>query len=175
MSKVGVSLSNSFSLEPLPWKSLWKRSVLKINVRSRLNCVLQFVNIQFCLRISDHVMFSQRADSSKYCPIHVHMYAKLIAKGNSQHCWMLHVVSFCTPCSILLDVVAFRWAKFETCQTFNTVQTGATLVGVVASVCKKVHSRELFLSNVFLSTCISMHNLQKDKRQIPRRTSRGLL
>ena len=26
--------------------------------------------------------------------------------NNSQHCWMLHVASVCTPCCILLDVVA---------------------------------------------------------------------
>ena len=25
--------------------------------------------------------------------------------NNSQHCWMLHVASVCTPCCILLDVV----------------------------------------------------------------------
>ena len=25
--------------------------------------------------------------------------------NNSQHCWMLHVVSICTPCCMLLDVV----------------------------------------------------------------------
>ena len=26
--------------------------------------------------------------------------------NNSQHCWMLHVASVCTPCCMLLDVVA---------------------------------------------------------------------
>ena len=25
--------------------------------------------------------------------------------NNSQHCWMLHVASVCTPCCMLLDVV----------------------------------------------------------------------
>ena len=95
--------------------------------------------------------------------------------NNSQHCWMLHVGSVCTTCCILLDVVACCCAKFEIGQTFSTVQTGATLLGVVASVCRKLYSRELFLSNVFLSMCICIHNLKTDKRQIPRRTSRGLL
>ena len=95
--------------------------------------------------------------------------------NNSLHCWMLHVGSVCAPCCILLDVVACCCAKFKTCQTFSTVQTGATLLGDVASVCTQPYSRELFLSNVFLSMCICMHNLWKDKRQIPRRTSRGLL
>ena len=31
--------------------------------------------------------------------------ATLLA-SNSQHCWMLHVASVCTPCCMLLDVVA---------------------------------------------------------------------
>jgi len=38
--------------------------------------------------------------------------------NNSQHCWMLHVASVCTPCCMLLDVVACCCAKFETGQTF---------------------------------------------------------
>ena len=44
--------------------------------------------------------------------------ATLLA-DNSQHCWMLHVASVCTPCCMLLDVVAFCRAKFETIQTFQ--------------------------------------------------------
>ena len=39
--------------------------------------------------------------------------------NNSQHCWMLHVASVCTPCCMLLDVVACYCAKFETGQTFQ--------------------------------------------------------
>ena len=39
--------------------------------------------------------------------------------NNSQHCWMLHVASVCTPCCMLLDVVACCCAKFETSQTFH--------------------------------------------------------
>ena len=39
--------------------------------------------------------------------------------NNSQHCWMLHVASVCTPCYMLLDVVACSGAKFETSQTFQ--------------------------------------------------------
>ena len=44
--------------------------------------------------------------------------ATLLA-NNSQHCWMLHVASVCTPCCMLLDVVACCCAKFETGQTFQ--------------------------------------------------------
>ena len=44
--------------------------------------------------------------------------ATLLA-NNSQHCWMLHVASVCTPCCMLLDVVACCCAKFETSQTFH--------------------------------------------------------
>ena len=43
--------------------------------------------------------------------------ATLLA-NNSQHCWMLPVASVCTPCCMLLDVVACCCAKFETSQTF---------------------------------------------------------
>ena len=32
---------------------------------------------------------------------------------------MLHVASVCTPCCMLLDVVACCWAKFKTGQTFQ--------------------------------------------------------
>ena len=48
--------------------------------------------------------------------------------NNSQHCWMLHVVSVCTPCCMLLDVVSCCCAKFETGQTFSPVQTDGTLL-----------------------------------------------
>ena len=44
--------------------------------------------------------------------------ATLLA-SNSQHCWMLHVASVCTPYCMLLDVVACCCAKFETGQTFQ--------------------------------------------------------
>ena len=37
----------------------------------------------------------------------------------TQHCWMLHVASVCTPCCMFLDVVACCCAKFETGQTFQ--------------------------------------------------------
>ena len=43
--------------------------------------------------------------------------------NNSQHCWMLHVASVCTPCCMLLDVVACCCAKFETGQTFQQLPT----------------------------------------------------
>ena len=48
--------------------------------------------------------------------------------NNSQHCWMLHVGSVCTPWCMLLNVVACCCTKFETDQTFSPVQTDATLL-----------------------------------------------
>ena len=42
-----------------------------------------------------------------------------LLSNNSQHCCMLHVVFVCTPCCMLLDVVASCCAKFETGQTFQ--------------------------------------------------------
>ena len=49
--------------------------------------------------------------------------AKLLA-NNSQHCWISHVESVCTP--TLLHVVGSCCTKFETGQTFIDVQTDAT-------------------------------------------------
>ena len=60
--------------------------------------------------------------------------ATLLA-NNSQHCWMLHVASVCTPCCMLLDVVACCCAKFETGQTFSPVQTDATLLAYNSQHC----------------------------------------
>ena len=60
--------------------------------------------------------------------------ATLLA-NNSQHCCMLHVASVCTPCCMLLDVVACCCAKFETGQTFSPVQTDATLLPYNAQHC----------------------------------------
>ena len=55
------------------------------------------------------------------------MDATLLA-NNSQHCWMLHVVSVCTPCCILLDVVACCYAKSETGQTFQPTTPNISFV-----------------------------------------------
>ena len=46
----------------------------------------------------------------------------------TQYCWMLHVVSVCTHCCMLLFVVGSCCAKFETGQTFSPVQTGEKLL-----------------------------------------------
>ena len=48
--------------------------------------------------------------------------------NNSQHCWMLHVASTCTPCCMLLDVVACCCTKFETGQTFQTTTSNISFV-----------------------------------------------
>ena len=55
------------------------------------------------------------------------MDATLLA-NNSQHCWMLHVVSVCTSCWMLLDVVACCCAKFETGQTFQPTTPNISFV-----------------------------------------------
>ena len=55
------------------------------------------------------------------------MDATLLA-NNSQHCWMLHVVSVCTPCCISLDVVACCYAKSETGQTFQPTTPNISFV-----------------------------------------------
>ena len=51
-----------------------------------------------------------------------------LSPNNSQHCWMLHVASVCTPCCMLLDVVACRCAKFETGQTLQPTTPNISFV-----------------------------------------------
>ena len=46
----------------------------------------------------------------------------------TQHCWILHVASVCTPCCMLLDVVACCCAKFEIGQTFQTTTPDISFV-----------------------------------------------
>ena len=53
--------------------------------------------------------------------------ATLLA-DNSQYWWMLHVTSVCTPCCMLLDVVACCRAKFETGQTFQPTNPNISFV-----------------------------------------------
>ena len=53
--------------------------------------------------------------------------ATLLA-NNFQHCWMLHVASVCTPCCMLLDVIACCCAKFETGQTFQPTTPNISFV-----------------------------------------------
>ena len=48
--------------------------------------------------------------------------------NNSQHCWILHVASVCTPCFMLLDVVVCCCAKFETGQTFQPTTPSISFV-----------------------------------------------
>ena len=52
----------------------------------------------------------------------------ILLANNSQHCWMLHVASVCTPRCMLLDVVACYWAKFETGQTFQPTTPNISFV-----------------------------------------------
>ena len=60
---------------------------------------------------------------------------------------MSHVASVCTPCCMLLDVVACCCAKFETGHTFSPVQTDApgtqhcwlTTPNIVGSCCVRLH------------------------------------
>ena len=75
----------------------------------------------------------------------------------TQHCWMLHVASVCTPCCMF----GCCRAKFETGLTLSPVQTDSTLLAnnsnIVASCCVRFHDVPLRLlktedSNVFLQT-----------------------
>ena len=52
----------------------------------------------------------------------------------AQHCWMLHVASVCTPCCMLLSVVASCLAKFATGETFSYLRTVASTPNNVVSI-----------------------------------------
>ena len=58
--------------------------------------------------------------------------ATLLA-NNSQHCWISHVASVCTP--TLFYVVGSCCTKFETGQTFIDVQTDATTPNMLDQQC----------------------------------------
>ena len=54
---------------------------------------------------------------------HVHLLA-----NNSQHYWILHVASVCSPCYMLLRVVGNCCTKFETGQTFELTSPNISFV-----------------------------------------------
>ena len=70
----------------------------------------------------------QHATTSNNMKQGVQTDATLLANKDSQQCWMLHVASVCTPCCMLLDVVACCCAKFETGQTFQATTPNISFV-----------------------------------------------
>jgi len=59
-----------------------------------------------------------------------------VLANNSQHRWMLHVASVCTPCRIFVRVVVGSCCgKFEIGQTFSPVQTDAILLAKNSQQC----------------------------------------
>ena len=66
--------------------------------------------------------------------------AALLA-NNSQHCWMLHVASVCTPCCMLLRVLGSRCSKSETGQTFEPTTPNISFVLTLLGVgCIRLHT-----------------------------------
>ena len=63
--------------------------------------------------------------------------ATLLA-NNSQHCWMLCVVSICTPCCMLLCIVRSCCAKFETSQTYEPTTPNISFVPWTPKRCAKM-------------------------------------
>ena len=85
--------------------------------------------------------------------------------NNSQNCWMLHVLSVCTPCCMLLDVVARCWAKFETGQTFQPTTSNisflpwspklsATMLDPFAQLFQHFWGRARSLRMVYKDLCV---------------------
>ena len=80
----------------------------------------------------------------------------------TQHGWMLHFASVCTPCCVLLDVVACCCGKFETGQTFQPTRLPTFLLfrdrRSVAQQCWiRLHSS----SNIFGATTLINHGLRR--------------
>ena len=143
MPIVGVFPSNSFSLVPLPWKIPLEEQhpadkcskSLELCTSGRRYTVLSShfrpcdVLPESCFQLLSYPRaYVCKTFNKRQIPLSCVQTDATFLADNSQHCWMLHVGSVCTPCCILLDVVVFCCAKFETCQTFSTLQTGATLL-----------------------------------------------
>ena len=67
--------------------------------------------------------------------------------NNSQHCWMLHVASVCTPCFMLLHVVGSCCIRLLT--TANTDATSHLLGLNNSSIRIKLKSFEKVASSLF--------------------------
>ena len=60
--------------------------------------------------------------------------------SNSQHCWMLHVASICTPYYMLLDVVAQSLKPVKLlAQWKRTQHCWLTTPNIVGSCCARLH------------------------------------
>ena len=140
MSVVGVS---PVSLVPLPWKIPLEEQhpadkcskSLELCTSGRRYTVLSShfrpcdVLPESCFQLLSYPRaYVCKTFNKRQIPLSCVQTDATFLANNSQHCWMLHVGSVCTPCCILLDVVVLCCAKFETCQTFSTLQTGATLL-----------------------------------------------
>ena len=102
---------------------------------SNENDLLYFLSLTLALSLSSRSMWAFKFSRKKTRPCCclffllgcVQTDATLLT-NNSQHCWMLHVASVCTPCCMLLDVVACCCAKFETGQTFQPTTPNISFV-----------------------------------------------
>ena len=160
MPIVGVFPSNSFSLVPLPWKIPLEEQhpadkcskSLELCTSGRRYTVLSShftpcdVLPESCFQLLSYPRaYVCKTFNKRQIPLSCVQTDATFLADNSQHCWMLHVGSVCTPCCILLDVVVFCCAKFETCQTFSTLQraqhcwpTSPTLLKVTC--CVRLHT-----------------------------------
>ena len=60
--------------------------------------------------------------------------------NNSQHCWMLHVASVCTPCRMLLRVVAQSLKPFKRLAPCKRTQPyWPKTPNIVGSCCARLH------------------------------------
>ena len=89
--------------------SSWRDWILSLLTKGEIRHVQSC-----CFALSSYCLFDFLVAARISSPVQTD--ATLLA-NNSQHCWMLHIASVCTPCFMLLDVAACCCAKFETSQT----------------------------------------------------------
>ena len=109
----------TFKLLPTNYGLLMRNAVLLC-----LACV--WLQIIFCSDINEigpPSDFFLKNNCSKYiCSKYCLEISKAPCK-RTQHCWMFHVASVCTPCCMLLDIVVCCCTKSETGQTFQSTFT----------------------------------------------------
>ena len=89
--------------------SSWRDWILSLLTKGEIRHVQSC-----CFALSSYCLFDFLVATRISSPVQTD--ATLLA-NNSQHCWMLHIASVCSPCFMLLDVAACCCAKFETSQT----------------------------------------------------------
>ena len=119
-----------------------KFATVEIHTLYVIRCKSVSLTLKQAKRASGDRKVTKRATLSSLKPVQTD--ATLLA-NNSQYCWMLHVASVCTPCCMLLGVVASACAPLPT-RTQQLPTLLAQQCWVAASACKtKPNDYSVFL------------------------------